>query len=788
MKKRVIQIVIGLLALLLLALLLSKCSEPGESGSSDLSFVIPKEGLVVERDYNQQRIVGIRNDGNEIAAVRLVAEGPPEIPSGFIGRGTPDWEVPDTLLTLSPGETWNVPLLVHADRAEVETVTLLLKATLGLDGEVAASKEVEVKIETPKLELETTWLEVDEEPLKARLAKRLHIRNVGASISDLSMAFENLSEEGSVIFEPKLEFTRLSRGEEIEVLVRPKLHPWFTAAEGTVVLSGLNQKLEVPFSVAVAEGEQVFITLARSTGFSSNSGSRCTNRQSVGYSLPPVGGTPGPNPEPPEEEEFGGQAGSMGGTSGGGDMDPWPDEWEESWEPETTEDTEEEKAPEESLTSSPEKEKGKNEEPKEEKEPRSGKKPIIIDLPLGEEDTPLGPEHQRSIPATDLLDANSEGLLTDQLAAVLDFGDFEALTFLDDEGRKTHVTSEADDENSGARFLNFSFGIQPGRKLRVPVRLDYPVSSLTLGPSPAAEEGDGGAAAAYTKVGENGESIIEVLDPFSGKSAEVGAGETPQLTKEGLVYVDQGKLRRSQIAPDLSAALDEQWEWNGVESGPILGVTKGEDGASWILTKEGAETIALRGADGSIRELQGSDASVRALGGTPVVAVRRTDGSVDIINTDETVTNLIAASSGNFPPRLVSTDDGGLRLFLQKQLPETPDPAARGTEAGGAFSFDFREGKWSEPKRIFQVQPSVSHTAVAINFDVPFGTAHYKPMNLQVHLNNFEIGRLDAKVPSGRYVFHAPPSKLYYESPGARFESGTNRIRINSQGLGPGNF
>lgn len=784
MKKRIIFIAIIVVVVFLIAIVLSKCGGKPKEGVSDLSFVIPDGGIVVDRDYNQQRLVGIRNEGTEAIGVRLFAEGPPEIPSGFVGRGTSDWETPDMRLTIAPGETWDVPLLVHADRAALDEITLLLKATAGKDDEVVASREVSVNIESPKLELETTWLEVSDASMRARLGRTLRIRNTGTPVSDLTMHFENPSGKGWVIFEPGLEYTRLGSDEEIEILVRPKLHPWFTGIDGNIVLSGLNQTVEIPYSTEVGEGDEVFVTLSRSTGYASNTGSRCTNRKSVSYGLSPVGGTPGPNSEPPEEVEFGGQPGSMGGVSGGSvRTDPWPDDWEESWESESEGEANKETGESNLASSSDDRETDNASEEYGKKD--GGKRAIIIDLPLGEDELPAGPEYHRSLPTTDLLDANSEGLLTDQLAAVLDFDDFEALTYLDAKGRKTHVVSEADSDNSGARLLNFSFGIEPGRRVRVPVRLGYSVSSLSLGPSPMTDEG---AAAVYTRENDKGEVVIELLDPFSGKSAVLGTGETPKLTADGIVYVDQGKLRRSRVGSELLASTDDEWGLNGVESGPILGLTKDAENQSWLLTKEGDYKIALRGEDGTIRELRGSDASIQMAAGAPIIAIQRSDGSIDLVGDGDSVTNLVPASSNIISSRLFATDAGGLRLFVQKRLPDSSASESMGLAAGGAFAFEFKDGEWSGAKRVFQIQPSVERTAVAVNFDAPFGSAHYKPMNIKVHLNDYEVGRLKAKVPSGRFVFHAPPSKLFYESPGSLAQGITNRIRIDSEGIGAGNF
>jgi hypothetical protein len=156
---------------------------PGTDTPVKVEFVIDGP-IAIERDYNQLRLVKLRNYGSSMAKVDLDASsGTDELLVGFAGRGTAEWEAGGTVIGIPPGETWELPILLHADRAAGTDYTITLTAKQG----TALSKTTaEVKVARPQLALKTHWAEAETALDHARLARWLVIENPGSTVSDLS--------------------------------------------------------------------------------------------------------------------------------------------------------------------------------------------------------------------------------------------------------------------------------------------------------------------------------------------------------------------------------------------------------------------------------------------------------------------------------------------------------------------------------------------------------------------------------------------------------------------------
>jgi len=299
------------IAAVILALwLLRQCRAPEEKTSPppEVVFIAP-ENVAVARDYNQRVLVGVKNNGPGMALLRLRSGTFPDMPSGFVGRGTEDWEVPGTVLEIPPGEVWQAPLLVHANAARQDEYQVTLSALH--QGVVAGEGVLSVRLAKPKLEIEATWLEVEHPLDRARLRRVLRLRNIGAPVADLSLHFERegKSADHDMHWQPVVERTRLAESESMDVMTGPRLYPGFEKLAGELVIRGLNQEIRLPYQTGVPEGKAVFVTLSRTTGFASNNGNRCTNQSESTYNMPPVHGTPSPS---------GGGGGFSSGSTGGG--------------------------------------------------------------------------------------------------------------------------------------------------------------------------------------------------------------------------------------------------------------------------------------------------------------------------------------------------------------------------------------------------------------------------------------------------------------------------------------
>lgn len=815
--------ILAVSAVIIIALLVGYCFRPKEISPAkepsktaslpQVVFLIPDDGFEVERDYNQRVFIPIQNNGPGTARLRVRSAHFPDFPAGFVGRGTPDWEEPGTVLSIPEGEIWEAPLLVHGNVAEKDEYILKLTATH--QGDLAGTNDLRIQLKKPELKLETTWVLPDKPLDKARLLRTLRIRNIGANIPALSLRFDPTGPAPSqpINLDPVLEQTTLSTGQVTEVAIHPYLYPSFEKLEGTLVLTGLNQEHPVAYLAEVPEGKEVFVTLSRTSSRTSNSGTRCTNMPGSSYQMPPTSGTP-------SSSGWGGGGSTSGGGLGGGSLDvkdsnPSPvDSPEEDGEDEkddggwtlfgpiegNTGDDEEDKKTEED-------EEGKKETDQEKKkkvkDPDTGTFDLLDANTEGVVDSSVGPSGSgTSLRDTKILPGekvtDDPGLTSP--AARIEPGELEASdakrdrkessTYADQEGKRTHLTrrSRAD----GLEFLNFGWGIDgKGRKLN-----GYfgkaPVGTPFLGPNPRA---NAPAIATIVEAGEEEKekTVIRTLDPETGQStllsdpAKKADSPVSLRTDNGVetLFREDGKVKRVTLGEDLKPTESKTWP-AGQETGPLLDVETLAEGKLALLTKEG-DGLTLR-TEAEALPLDASVGSMAAAGGRLFVATLSSDGRVQVADPKDPSHTFATGGGGYGPPVLAKTANGGLRAFYHKPIPETAPEGGKGAELGGNFSVDFKDGKWGKPKRVYMPDAPVTDAAVAVEFTPVFDNAHYKDMNTGISLNGRKLRTLEKQVPFGRYLFKVPTSALGYRSHASMDSEASNRVVIDSEGIGPGNF
>lgn len=821
MKSKKPLILGGLIVVILIALLLiNRCgddpnvtkhaSNPAKT-QPQVVFMVPEEGVQSARDYNQRVVIPIRNDGPGTARIRLESSYFPDLPVGFVGRGTPDWEVPDTVLQIPVGEIWEVPLLIHGHMAEKDTYQVTLKATH--EGETAGTAPLEIHLEKPKLELETTWIMPTHPVEQARLMRTLSIRNAGSKIANLSIQFEPKGNAPAqpLQFDPVLELTTLATGEKISVSIIPYLYPSFESLQGDIVLTGLNQEHRVPYEAKVPEGKSVFVTLSRTTSRMGNSGTRCTNQPGSSYSLPATNGTPA-------RTDWGGGSSSGGGFQSGGSMTGGSEliTTDSNLDPDSDADDEENEDGSFTLFG-PVSNAGDDEdsETKEEGEEKSEK---------NDENDPL-----KTNPDTgtfDNLDANTEGVVNGFIppdafgyslrdesrppsinlvnpqpdpeadgvpeGAITTFGPKrdkkESASYADKKGKRTHVTRRSRDD--GAEFINFGWGIAgKGRKLNGyfgPTPIRQPV----LGPNPRP---DAPALATFIKDKKDGKPVVETLDPETGQSVvlsdpEKSADSPVSLeTNSGVetIFREDGAIKRIALDESLNPTPRNAWP-AGERTGPILAAESLDDGKLALLTRE-TDGIQLR-TESATRSIPATNASMASLDGQLMVATRQPDGRIQVLDPSSGKPVYQSDEDGFGPPALVNTADGGLRMYYHKPIPEKAPQDGSGAALGGNFMVEYRDGQWGEPKRAYMPDAPVTDAAVAVEFTAPFNRAHYKKMNTGISLNGRQLQTLKEQIPFGRYLFQVPTSALGYRADANPSTTANNQIVIDSEGIGPGNF
>ncbi len=831
MKKKLFSLTILIIAAIA-AFILFKLPSPEDPTGPDHEIAkrqphiefLTTETLEIERDYNQDRLIAIENHGPGMAELRLAAKPKAEdLLAGFVGRGTTEWHETGTTVGIPEGETWQLPLLLHADRATTDLYEVDLKATLPDNS--ATEHTIKVKVNRPKLTVSTRWEEPASEIDKARLARWLMIKNEGNTvISDLSVNFEHNKKaaDEKLLWSTNIEGYQLASNGTVRVKISPRLYPTFTGLSGNIVISGINQKHFVPFEAELPRGKQVFVTLSRTTRSSSGSGKRCTNRPSVSYPVSPTEGTGGEwTPYSP---------GGGGGLTTPTPVDPAPptdpekedDEEEDDeddggfdWRPDGIGDDEGDSEGENEENMTPEeREKAKKEREAKRKETeekdsedddstfdhlddnsegiRGG---LIPPSANGTVNQPLG----RSI-SKDFFDKNEEDkfLKANRLAteALEGFAKEskkgkklalrkESSTHVDDKGKKTHMTRRQ--RKDGTEFLNFGFGIQKGVRKKVPMRIPGLIGQPTMGPRPG---GNGGAVAAFTREDKNNGQVIDVVDPLTGKKVTIGKGmaDSPKFVKNGnntdAFFRENGELKRVSLAPDLKATPSKSWPNEKVKLGPLLNAKVSPNGTPYVISRE-RDGVAIHTPNGkTLHKATAADMEFLK-NGAAITTLRQPDGALKALMPDGVSIPLVKAHPGNSAPTLTKTADGNMRMFFSRALPKDGDVPTKGLEAGGNFSIDFKEGKWLKPRRQLMPNAEVEEAAVITSFDLPYGHAHYKPMNTKVLVNGKQVGEMKEKIPAGRYIFPVNPKDLKFASKNSKKK---NNIHIKAKGIGPGNF
>jgi len=771
---------------------------------AQIEFVIGGP-LEIAHDYNQDRLISIKNRGPGMATLRLRASSQSdELLVGFVGRGTSEWHEKNTTVGIPAGETWQLPLLLHADRSSQKQYPILLEATQS-DGSVTTA-EVMVEVKQPKLQISTRWEEAASALESARLSRWLIIENVGAtSVSDLSLHFYKGDQRADqkLRWDRMIEEYQLSEKGILRVKITPRIFPTFQELKGEFVISGLNQQHKVPYEVRLPEGKRVFVTLSRTTRASSTEGGRCANRPIIAYSLPATEGTDGQwTPSP--------------WSSGGGmvkfdepseNANPMPegetqeDDEEDgggfSWLPESATDEDDDLAQaEDSMTPEEKKKMEAKKVAREKKESSDDDSSFdLADDNIEDLDEGAMPPNTNGTGSSAENHEIDDGkvdkkLVSEPLLRKLSRKEIsakEVSSYIDKKGKKTHMSRRK--RKDGTEFLNFGFGIQNGKRKKVPMRINGRIGQPTLGPRPG---DDGGAMVAYSRYGSDNKSgrVVEISDPVTGKKWQLGNGQadSPALLRNGnnvdAYYRENGELKRKTIDPKLTMKDPKGWPEKPLQVGPILSAKNSPQGSPNIITRDKAG-VTVYSPEGKVSY----DATSADIGftqsGEKMMTLRRPDGRLDAVNSAGVSKPLVPASLGNSAPTLAKTKDGNLRMLFSRELPKESNDPATGLAAGGSFSMDYKDGQWSAPRRQLMAHAPVEEAAVITNFKLPYGHAHYKPMNTKVLVNGKQVGEMKGKTPSGRYIFPVSPEDLQFTN---REGGYTNKVTILAKGIGPGNF
>ena len=265
------------------------CSAFGCAVSENRTFYIGN-GIVftqdvyefnIGRDYDQHCFVSVENMDSETHELLVRAFNPYEdLYVGFIGNGSAD-----RIISVAPGETKDIELVIHAQDAMLGNYTFMVNLTnLGAEN-ITDYALVCVNVRHPHIDFDIT--EVSTDPIT--LSKTIRITNHGDPITDLTITpDENL--KGKVTIQPSLTHCSLGTGESVDIVVSPIWSEDIQYIDGTMIATAANQSKELFVDYSCGEGKEMYeVTLDHPILYFDLKGAWCINCHHVEdiFNLPP---------------------------------------------------------------------------------------------------------------------------------------------------------------------------------------------------------------------------------------------------------------------------------------------------------------------------------------------------------------------------------------------------------------------------------------------------------------------------------------------------------------------
>jgi hypothetical protein len=197
-----------------------------------------------------------------------------DLPADVVGAGSLDEPV-----AVAPGAELALRLAVNAADARRHTYEIPVDAA----GIVAVAR---IEVERPPLKLVCSVSEVDGDPV----ARRITIRNDGATINDLAVAMVPPNDR-DVRLAPGVSHGRLPAGEALELIATPVLYLEFVSLDAEIECSSAGQTVRFPVSFRVPEGLRLIGIRMRTQYRGHNQDWYCTNKPTTCSELPGPEGT-----------------------------------------------------------------------------------------------------------------------------------------------------------------------------------------------------------------------------------------------------------------------------------------------------------------------------------------------------------------------------------------------------------------------------------------------------------------------------------------------------------------
>ncbi|MBN1273933.1 MAG: hypothetical protein JXB26_16840 [Candidatus Aminicenantes bacterium] len=231
--------------------------------TSDIRKIFIDSGIIfdkrsysfdIQRDYDQQVSIAVKNMAGEPRELLLSVSFPPEdLAVGFVGAGSMDQTI-----ALRPKEIKHVSLAVHSQDAASEDYSLLLHLSSKGDEDIQDYAGLNLHVCFPKIKY--TLEETGSDP--HTLAKTIKIVNLGDAVTDFTIEpDDNL--KPVVCFSPSIRHTNLRKNRVMEFQAAPILGKFSEHApggklSGKIFAAGGGTVKELPVTFTMPEGADIY--------------------------------------------------------------------------------------------------------------------------------------------------------------------------------------------------------------------------------------------------------------------------------------------------------------------------------------------------------------------------------------------------------------------------------------------------------------------------------------------------------------------------------------------------
>jgi len=246
-----------------------------------ISFTKLRYEVTIDRNYGQSCPISVKNTDTEPHELRVDVDSSAEdIYFNFLGGGSSD-----KVITLAPGETRDLDLVIHAQDARVRNYTLHADLTNLGPEEIVDDADIYVNVRWPVTTFNFEEISTDQ----VTLTKTFRITNQGDPITDLSVIPDGALLRNTVI-QPSIRHMGLGRDETIDIQVSPLWSEDIRSIEGTLTAEAADFSKTLSVDFSCKEGRQLHkVVLSGPQLHFDLKGGYCINAHPIvdGFTLPP---------------------------------------------------------------------------------------------------------------------------------------------------------------------------------------------------------------------------------------------------------------------------------------------------------------------------------------------------------------------------------------------------------------------------------------------------------------------------------------------------------------------